>query len=552
MLNFLWKITVLFIVGVFIVACTESVDYKAAAEKIDLESYSAHLQKLASDEFMGRAPSAPGEEKTIQYLKSEFTKLGLEPGNNGDFFQEVPLVSIVSTPDSEMVVKGNGGEVRLPLGSGFVGLTRRMVDAIELENSEMIFAGYGIVAPEFGWDDYKDIDVKGKTVVVMVNDPGFATKDSSFFSGRTMTYYGRWTYKYEEAVRQGADGIIIIHETAPAGYPWFVVQSGWSGPEFYMVPEDRNMSRCKFEGWISGQAARKLFALAGQNYSELVAAASTSEHQSRKLGLSYSLKLTNTIENSTSYNVLAMIPGSDLKDEFIIYTAHWDHFGVNPEIDGDNIFNGARDNATGTAALLAIAKGYKALDKPLRRSVLFMAVTAEEQGLLGSAYYAANPVYPLAKTAGVINMDALNIFGKMKDITVVGLGNSELDEYVEIAAKAQNRYIRPDPEPEKGLFFRSDHFSFAKQGVPAMYTKMGIDHVTKSQEEILEASARWTAELYHKPGDEYDASTWDLTGTIDDLRLLFHVGFQLANESRFPNWYEGNAFKEKRDADMKK
>ena len=539
------------IISIFATAFAQSqTNIKQAEESINITNFTEHIKKLASDEFAGRAPSSPGEEKTIQYLKSEFEKLGWQPGNGDSFFQKVPLVKLTSTPNKSLEIKGTGRGASLAHGSNYVAVTRRMVDEVNVENSELVFAGYGIVAPEYNWNDYAGLDVKGKTVVVMVNDPGFATGDSSLFTGKAMTYYGRWTYKYEEAARQGAEGVFIIHDTPPAGYPWFVVQGGWTGPQFYMEAADKNASRCAVEGWISTDGARHIFAHAGLNYDELTKAAAKPGFKARSFGLTYSLTLKNEIEHSVSNNVIALFPGTDHKDEYIIYSAHWDHFGINPEMEGDNIFNGARDNATGTAALIEIARAFSELQPKPRRSILMLAVTAEEQGLLGSAYYAANPIYPLNKTVAVLNMDALNIFGKMQDITVIGLGNSDLDDYVTEAAKAQNRYVRPDPEPNKGIFFRSDHFSFAKQGVPALYTKMGIDHVKKSKAEILEASQDWTSRLYHKPDDEYDPDYWDLSGAVDDMRLLFRIGQKLSMEDHFPRWKEGSAFKAKREADM--
>ena len=543
-----WLVVALF-AGLF--ACeSPNADLSNALSSIDEAGYVEHIKTLASDEFQGRLPSTVGEEKTIHYLKNEFQKLGLKPGNGDSFFQRVSLVQITSTPDETLKISGVRRGAALDFRSDFVALTRRMAARVDIKNSELVFAGYGIVAPEYNWNDYAGLDCRGKTVVVLVNDPGFATRDSSLFTGRAMTYYGRWTYKYEEAARQGAAGILIIHETAPAGYPWAVVEGGWTGPQFYMEAADKNMSLCKMEGWITGEAARHLFGKAGMNYDEMTKAAAQPGFKPRSFGLTYSLSIINEISRSASNNVLALLPGTDRADEIIIYSAHWDHFGVKPEVEGDNIYNGARDNATGTAALLELAAAFKNAPTPPRRSILFLAVTAEEQGLLGSAFYAANPVYPTNKTVAALNMDALNIFGKMKDITVIGLGNSELDEYVKAAATAQGRYLRPDPEPEKGVFFRSDHFSFAKVGIPALYTKMGIDHISKSTDEILALNNRWTQELYHKPGDEYDPNTWDLSGAIDDIRLMFRIGYKLSMEDHFPNWYEGNAFRATRDADM--
>ena len=523
---------------------------QAALNKIEEDGFVAHLKVLASDEFEGRLPASNGETLTINYLKNQFEKLGLRPGNGDSYFQEVGLVKVTGTPSPQMHLKGKAGALTWQLGRDFVAQTRRFVPKISVNNAELVFAGYGIVAPEYDWNDYAGLDVGGKIAVVMVNDPGFVTRDSSLFTGRAMTYYGRWTYKYEEAARQGAAGVLIIHEPAPAGYPWYVVQSGWSGPEFNMDAADSNLSRCAFEGWISGLAARSLMTQAGFSYDSLTAAAARRGFRPVPLGVSTSLEITNEISRSLSHNVLALLPGTTRPDEIIIYSAHWDHFGRNPSLAGDQIFNGARDNATGTAALLEIAEAFVNAPAPLERSILFLAVTAEEQGLLGSAYYAENPVYPLNKTVAALNMDAMNIFGKMKDITVIGLGQSELDDYIAEAAKTQGRYLRPDPEPEKGIYFRSDHFSFAKKGVPALYTKMGIDHISKTPEEILALSNRWTAEKYHKPGDEYDPETWDLSGAIDDIRLMFLVGYRLSRERTFPQWREISAFKAVRDAMM--
>jgi Zn-dependent M28 family amino/carboxypeptidase len=390
--------------------------------------------------------------------------------------------------------------------------------------------------------------VKGKTIVVLVNDPGFATGDTTLFKGRTMTYHGRWTYKYEEAARQGAAGVLIVHETEPAGYPWAVVRDSWSGTRFMLENPD-NMSRAAVEGWITADAARQLFQDAGLSYDSLKARAARREFKAVPLGLKASIAIRNTVRRSTSNNVLAVLPGTTRADEYVIYMAHWDHFGKDTTRQGDQIFNGALDNASGTAGLLALAKAYAALDRNPARSVLFLAVTAEEQGLLGSQYYATHPVYPLNKTVAAINMDGLNILGPMRDITVVGYGNSDLDDYVAEAAKAQNRVVRPDPEPEKGFYFRSDHFSFAKVGVPALDPDAGINSVAHGEAWARQQRDAYTQQRYHKPSDEYDPS-WDLSGAVEDLWLFFRVGYRLANESTFPNWRAGSEFKAKRDSMM--
>ncbi|MEJ2051893.1 MAG: M28 family metallopeptidase, partial [Calditrichota bacterium] len=347
-------------------------------------------------------------------------------------------------------------------------VTRRMQESVSIKNSGLVFAGYGIVAPEYDWNDYENLDVRGKTVVVLVNDPGYATEDSSVFNGKAMTYYGRWTYKYEEAARQGASGVLIVHETGPAGYSWDVVRNSWSGPQFYLEAEDKNMSRCAVEGWITRDAAERLFQAAGLDLDTQKQAALKPDFKPVDLGMTASFGIHNTIKNSMSHNFLAMLPGSKRPDEYVVYTAHWDHFGKDTTLEGDQIYNGARDNATGVAGLMEIARAFKALPEPPERSILLLAVTAEERGLLGSKYYATHPIYPVDKTVAAINMDALNIWGPTKDVTVVGYGNSELDDYVETAAKEQGRAVRPDPEPEKGGYYRSDHFSFARVGIPSL------------------------------------------------------------------------------------
>lgn len=540
----------LVLLALFFSGCTkEDQKLKAALESITAEELSRDVEILSSDEFEGRAPASKGEEKTISFLKEEFQNVGLKPGNGDSFFQELPLVEITAGPVTKLEIKSDKKSMLFAYGDEFVGVTLRVVEKVSLVDSEMAFVGYGIVAPEYNWNDYEGLDVHGKTVVMLVNDPGFATEDPEFFKGRAMTYYGRWTYKFEEAARQGAEGVLIIHETEPAAYPWEVVKNGWTGPQFNLTSEDNNLSRCAVEGWVTIETTLKLFESAGLNYDEIKPAAAIQGFKAIPLGLKASVTLKNSIIQSKSNNVIALLPGSDRADECIIYMAHWDHFGIDPALEGDQIYNGALDNATGTAALIELAEAFKMLESPPSRSIIFLAVTAEEQGLLGSTYYATHPIYPTTKTVAAINMDALNIYGKMKDITVIGYGNSELDNYVEAAAAEQGRRVRPDPKPERGSFYRSDHFSFAKQGIPALYTSTGIDHVEHGEKWALAKRDKYVAENYHKPSDEFDPN-WDLSGAIDDLRLLFRVGYKLSMESTFPNWKEGTEFKAKRDADI--
>ncbi len=537
------------LVGVGACAPESDADLNAALATISVDDLKQHTKVLASDEFEGRRPSTTGEEKTIEYLTGEFEKLGLQPGNGTSWVQEVPLVSITADPSMSLSIRHRGTIKQYAYGGDFVAWTSRVVDSVDLEDSELVFVGFGIVAPEYGWNDYAGIDVAGKTVVILVNDPGYYSQDPEVFTGRAMTYYGRWTYKYEEAARQGAAAAIIVHETEPGAYPWQTVEGSWTGPQFSMLAADDNMSRVKVEGWIQLAVAREIFQMAGLDYDELKQQAMSAGFDAVPMGVNASLAISNTVERSSSRNFLAVLPGTDRAEEYIIYMAHWDHFGRDPSLEGDQIFNGALDNATGTASLISLAKAFTALETPPRRSILFMAVTAEEQGLLGSAYYGENPVYPLEKTVAAINIDGLNVYGPMKDVVVIGYGNSELDDYLMAAAETQGRAVRPDPQAEKGYFYRSDHFSLAKQGVPSLYTDTGDDHVEHGVEWTQQKKDEWTATHYHRPSDEY-SDEWDLRGAVDDVKLWFVVGYRLANEATFPNWREGNEFKAKRDEMM--
>ena len=536
-------------------ACAPGEDQQLdkALSTINTDDLVKHIQVLSSDEFEGRLPSTPGEKLTLKYLQAEFEELGLQPGNGDSWLQEVPLVSITADPDMTLNVTRRNGRRTTTLsyeyGDEVMAWTKRVVDGVDMTNSELVFVGYGIVAPEYGWNDYEGLDVEGKTVIILVNDPGFATKNPELFTGNAMTYYGRWTYKYEEAARQGATAALIVHETEPAAYGWDVVKGSWSGPQFDMVAEDNNMSRVTVEGWITLETAREIFELAGADYDELKAVALQPDFESVPLGVSASISVRNTVEHSTSNNFLALLPGSERADEYVIYMAHWDQLGRDPNLEGDQIYNGALDNATGVAALFSLAKAFKSLDAPPKRSILFMAVTAEEQGLLGSAYYGENPVLPLDKTVAAINIDGLNIYGPTNDIVVIGYGASDLDDYMAAAAKTQDRVVVPDPDAEKGYYYRSDHFSLAKQGVPALYTDTGDDNVEHGVEWTRKKKDEYTANKYHRPSDEY-SEDWDLSGAVDDIQLWFLVGYTIVNESTYPNWKEGSEFKAKRDAMM--
>lgn len=508
------------------------------------------IRVLASDEFEGRAPSSPGEVKTVNYLRDEMKSYGLEPGNNGSFFQEVPLVDIEASADQSLLISGGEGEdVSLVFADDYVAGTLRVTPEITVSDSELVFVGYGIVAPEYDWNDYAGLDMSGKTAVILVNDPGYATRNEALFTGFAMTYYGRWTYKYEEAMRQGADAALIIHQTGPAGYPWSVVRGGWTGKNFSLESADGNMSRAKVEGWLSSDAAQRLFAKAGLDFVALTDAAKAQGFEPVPMGLTGSVSFTNTINHSLSKNVIGMVRGSEKPDEAFLYMAHWDHFGIGEMIDGDNIYNGALDNASGTAALLELAEAYASMPVPPKRSMVFIAVTAEEQGLLGSQHYGENPTFPLHKIIGGLNMDGLNLFGPTNDIGITGFGLSELDKNVERAAAAQGRVTSPDPDVEKGYYYRSDHFNLAKVGVPMVYPGNGIDHVEHGPEYGQAQADDYVANRYHKPTDEYDPS-WDLSGGEQDVRLYFMVGEDVANGDEWPNWNEGTEFRAIRDQVM--
>ena len=516
-------------------------DKKASTNIVEVNQTTMgnHIERLASDEFLGRKPFTEGEVKTVNYLKDEFEKLGLLPGNGDSFFQDVPMVEITGTPSENMVISGKNGSFNLESLKDFVATTNKAEANISLENSELVFAGYGIVAPEYGWNDYEGINWKGKTAVVLINDPGFKSGDSTLFKGNEMTYYGRWTYKYEEAARQGADGLIIIHDTEPASYGWNVVESGWSGARLII---ESDLPLLNVESWISSESAKKMFDASAMKDQDYKTIARNKRFKPILLDLNVSVDIKNKIKKDVSKNVVALIPGTESKDEYIIYSAHWDHFGIGKAIEGDSIYNGAVDNASGTAGLLVIAEAFKK-SNDTKRSIVFMAVTGEEQGLLGSAYYAEYPIFIPKKTVANINIDALDSPGKMKDLTITGYGQSEMDEYAKEAAEKQNRYIIPDPEAEKGYFFRSDHFNFAKIGIPALYASGAYEGFDKSIEDIKKYNDNYRMYKYHQPSDEYNSETTDLSGIQLDLQLFFNVGLKLANEDYFPKWYDSSEFK---------
>jgi Zn-dependent M28 family amino/carboxypeptidase len=520
---------------------------------VDVAALLQHTRVLSSDEYEGRAPGTKGENLTVAYLEDQFKKAGLKPGNSdGTYVQRVPLVGITPTPASLVFTKDEHQQT-LKWKDDVVAWTKHVAPSASLDNSELVFVGYGVVAPEFNWDDYKGVDVTGKTLVMLVNDPAVpdpnnaAELDPKTFGGKAMTYYGRWTYKYEMAAQKGAAGALIIHETEPAGYGFNVVQ-GKTGEQFDLVTPDKNMGRAAVEGWISLDSAKSLLKSAGQDFDALKKKAATRDFKPVPLGVTASMTIANKLRTINSRNVLAKLDGSDpkLKDEFVVYTAHWDHFGKS----ADGIFHGAEDDALGCASLIEMGRAFTRLQTPPRRSILFLAVTAEEQGLLGSQYYSVTPIYPLAKTVADINMDSWNTHGRTKDLTLIGFGASDLDDYARDAAAEQGRVVHGDAEPEKGFYYRSDHFNFAKQGVPALNPDSGVDYIGKPAEYATEVRKEWNEKRYHTPLDVV-LPDWDLNGAREDLRVLFAVGQRVAMADKIPDWKPGNEFKAKRDAMLK-
>jgi Zn-dependent M28 family amino/carboxypeptidase len=525
--------------------------------KIEPQPILDRIKVISADEYEGRAPGTKGEELTVKYIEDEFKKLGLKPGNtDGSYIQKVPLVGITAKNTRPLVVSKGATNQSFKWSDDVVAWSKHVADSAEIKDSEIVFAGYGVEAPEYNWDDFKGLDVKGKTIMVLVNDPAVpdpsdpAKLDSKLFNGPAMTYYGRWTYKFEEGARKGAAGVLIVHEEGPAGYPFSVVQ-GNLREKFDLVTPDKNMGRSAIEGWVTLDAAKKILKMAGQDFDALKKQAASRDFKPVPLGLSASMAIGNTLRTIESRNVVAKLEGSDpaLKDEYVVYSAHWDHLGVGAPVKGDKIYNGALDNASGVATVLEVARAFTAVKPVPKRSILFLMVTAEEQGLLGSQYYSVTPIYPLAKTLANINIDGVNQWGRTKDITVVGLGASDLDDYLRDAAAEQNRTLRADPEPEKGFYYRSDHFNFAKQGVPALDPDEGIEYIGKPPEYGKSKRDEYTKNDYHAPSDQVKPD-WDLSGAAEDAELFFAVGYRVANTDKFPEWKAGNEFKAVREKSL--
>ncbi len=528
----------------------------SASESIQADQLLAHIQRLASDEFEGRGPGTRGEELTVRYLIDQFKRIGLKPGNpDGTFIQNVPLNGVSS--EAVVGITAGGKKLEFAMPGDLIATSLRFEPEVKVANSDVVFVGYGIVAPEYGWDDYKGVDVRGKTIVMLINDPPIpdsadASKlDGSMFKGNAMTYYGRWTYKYEIAAAKGAAAALIVHETGPAGYPYFVLISSHARENFDLRSEE-NAKHVPVQGWMTLSKAQEFFKQAGQDFTSLKQLALTKNFMPVTLDAKASFHISNKMRAVDSKNVVAKLEGSDpkLKNEYVIYTAHWDHIGRNEKLEGDQIFNGALDNASGTAGLLELAEAFTKLKTPPKRSVIFLAVTAEEKGLLGAKYYAEHPLYPLTRTLANLNMDGINTWGRTRDIEVIGYGNSTLEDVLLEAVTAQQRVIKPDSGPEKGRFFRSDHFEFAKVGVPAIYLKSGIDFIGKPAGFGKQKTDEYTERDYHKVSDEVKPD-WEFSGGVEDLRLLLDIGWRVADGSRWPEWKAGSEFKARRDAMLK-
>ncbi|MCR9064709.1 MAG: M28 family metallopeptidase [Cytophagales bacterium] len=507
------------------------------------ETLGKNISTLSSDIFMGRMPFTMGEVRTLNFLEDEFKKLGLEPGNDTSFFQDVPLVNISAQADAGMQVHTKKEDFSFTGNEDYVIWTDKTEASQSLKKSDVVFAGYGIVAPEYDWNDYAGLDVRGKVVLVLVNDPGYRAKDSTLFKGKTMTYYGRWTYKYEEAARQGAKACLVIHNTEAASYPFSVVQNSWNHPKLKLDLKNSKEPLCDAVGWISEPAMHRLLAATGKD-STFLSQADSAGFKAQRLNATFSTNIQVEAEYKNSKNVIAKITGSKKPDEYIIYTAHWDHLGIGSADDnGDSIYNGAFDNATGTAGLIELARAFKQMKPAPERTIVFMAVTAEEQGLLGSQYYSQNPICDPTKTLANINMDGLNYLGATSDIILVGKNQNNLEDYLKKVLESTGRELAFEDHPEAGYYYRSDHFNFAKIGIPALYTRAGIKVIGQKDNYGKQMGEFYRKNHYHRPSDEYDPALWKLDGATEDLKALFVVGKAISSSNEWPAWKDGSEFK---------
>jgi Zn-dependent M28 family amino/carboxypeptidase len=522
-------------------------DFKPA---IDAGDFVEHVKVLASDDFEGRGPGTPGEDKSVEYIKAQMQRIGLKPGNDGQWFQTVPMVETTAAPDTSFTLTVDGKPRTLKMGDDMVIGTTTGKPEITIKDSPLVFVGYGVDAPEQHWNDYAGLDVKGKTVVMLVNDPGFHVADPKLFEGKRMTYYGRWTYKFEEAARKGASAALIIHDTPGASYGWDVVKNSWSGAQYTLPADSDPDPRLPAQGWITAEQAKSLFADSGLDLDALRTAASKRGFKPVPMKATLSLDLKSANAQKQSRNVIGMLEGSTHPDEAVVYMAHWDHLGKHPDEPGDNIYNGAVDNASGVSGILEIAEAFKHQQPAPQRSVVFVSVTLEESGLLGSKYYVAHPVVPLDKTVGVINLDALSVDGKTRDLTVVGMGSSQMEDVLKGVADTMGLRLHSESHPEAGGYFRSDHFNFAKAGVPALDLGSGDDLAQGGTAAGEAAGKDYNEHRYHKPGDQYDPATWKVEGVVETLDAAYAVGRELTGSAQWPQWYPDNPFKAARDKMM--
>lgn len=525
-----------------LISCNNNSDFIRARNTIVIPDMQRYVSSLGSDSFMGRAPFTKGEEITVAYLEQELANIGFEPAFGESYFQEVPMIKIRSSVLNPVRITGKGNEFEFGTPDQLAIISPQTTDVVSVENSPVVFAGFGIVAPEYGWNDYEGIDVRGKTVIVLINDPGLYTGDTTLFKGKEMTYYGRWTYKYEEAARQGATGILIVHETLGAGYSYTVPRNSSVNPNLFLRSDGSDSTLCLFTGWISAGPAEEIFSSLGLNVGELRKEACKKGFRGSPLDLRISLKIKNQIEYNNSRNVAGILRGSERPDESIVYTAHWDHFGIGETENGDSIFNGAVDNGTSMAWELSIGKAFAALKKRPARSIVLLFPTAEEQGLAGSLFYTKNPPLPIEKTVACLNNDLLLPMGRMKDVMITGYGQSELDEYVKRAAEEQDRYITGDPDSHTGMYFRSDHFSFAKKGVPSLFVRGNTDSREFGKEWAAATVKDYIDNKYHRTSDNYEPGKWNFEGIREDAQLAFTIGYQLATSNAFPKWNSSSEF----------
>jgi Zn-dependent M28 family amino/carboxypeptidase len=530
---------------VFLFCSCHQVRVDKSTDVITYSNIEKHIRELSDDKYMGRMPMTSSEPAVIAYISGQMKEIGLEGANNGSYFQQVPVLKVTSRISPVLRFTTPSGLLEFHKLTDYVSFTRKMKEEVSLDNCDVVFAGFGINAPEYHRNDFAGLDVKGKMIIVFVNDPGYGT-NGSYFKGNTMTYYGRWTYKFEEAARQGATACLIIHETGPAGYGWNVVSNNGETTKLYLQPDDGYQHRCSLEGWISLSSAQKLFAACRLNLDSLKRNAVAPGFRPLLLPVKASAWIKNGFKTGTSNNVCGVIKGKTHPDEAIVYTAHWDHLGVGTAVNGDSIYNGATDNASAVSWLLEIARAFRNGPQP-ERSVLFLSPTGEESGLLGSEYYCEHPFFESKKTVACINTDVILFLGKFNDVTITGYGQSELDKWIEKCATTQNRYIVADPNPENGMYFRSDHFPFAKKGIPALFAKGYTDAAGCGKEKTREFITGYWGKVYHTPQDEYVPGRDDLTGLVNDARLFYLVGRDLANSTAWPAWEDGSEFKKARN-----